>query len=189
MDLPNIILNPATAVTALNNLTSGTYQFELKASNSIGEVGKDTVDVLATYGTLSVIQTEFFAKPVNDKVLLAWKTTPQTNNSYFLIERSYNGKLFKEIGRVNAVAKYSAENGYLFSDKQPAGGINYYRLKIIDQNGMTTYSKVVSAVIIAVKNNANFNIGKVLLSAGNRNIKIIIYSNQQQIVNAVICRC
>ena len=53
-----------------------------------------------------------------------------------------DSRVFKSIGNVPANGK--AENNYHLMDNQPMEGVNYYRLKMVDLDGTTTYSQVVA---------------------------------------------
>ncbi|OQP55905.1 hypothetical protein A4H97_20150 [Niastella yeongjuensis] len=101
-----------------------------------------------------IVQTSSIALPVNlltfngrlinDDMHLQWKTTSETNNDYFDIERSFDGKTFAAIGRV-AGNNGTTTQTYNWID---AGAANlhsklYYRLKIVSTSGEAEYSAVV----------------------------------------------
>jgi hypothetical protein len=71
---------------------------------------------------------------------LTWRTESEKDNSHFDIERSTDGSTFHSIGQVRGNNKPSS---YQFVDNQPFA-MTYYRLKQVDFDGTTTYSKVVS---------------------------------------------
>ncbi|MCE7041221.1 C25 family cysteine peptidase [Dyadobacter sp. CY312] len=102
-------------------------------------------------GSLPVGLFGFQAKLFEDtKVKLEWSTAWEKNNSHFLVERSYNGKQFEEIGRIEGKMDTDYENSYQFVDIQPNAGTNYYRIKSIDQipgNVDNNFSKIVSVEI------------------------------------------
>ena len=64
--------------------------------------------------------------------LLQWNTASETNNNYFSVERSADGKNFKAIGQVKGAGNSTQENSYSFLDVWAPEGINYYRLKQTD---------------------------------------------------------
>lgn len=74
---------------------------------------------------------------------LEWTTASEKNNAYFAVEKSLDGKEFKEAGRVTGK---NAPNGakYTFEDKITAS-VTYFRLKQVDFDGKTTYSAIVVA--------------------------------------------
>lgn len=77
---------------------------------------------------------------------LEWKTASETNNDYFAIERSDDGKLFHEIARIAGAGNSNSEISYRYLDQT----INYsnqffYRLKQSDQTGEVYYSSSIHA--------------------------------------------
>jgi hypothetical protein len=77
----------------------------------------------------------------NDKITLNWRTATEQNTEAFDVEQSADAKTFEKIGTVKARGSNST---YVFTDEQGLKGITYYRLKIKDFDGKTSYSKVLS---------------------------------------------
>ncbi len=77
------------------------------------------------------------------KIVLAWATNLEKNNQGFEIQKSKDSKNWTKIGWVEGKGKMSTS--YRFPDEHPYLGINLYRLKQIDKDGKTTFSKIVSA--------------------------------------------
>jgi predicted outer membrane repeat protein len=73
--------------------------------------------------------------------LLIWKTAEEKNVRNFDLERSIDGQNFIKIGTVKSRGSNSA---YSYFDNQPIFGLNYYRLKINDLDGKTSFSKIIS---------------------------------------------
>lgn len=73
------------------------------------------------------------------KALITWQTGSETNTREFVVERSIDGRFFSTIAIVAAIGSNST---YGLEDNNPAKGINYYRLKIIDKDGSFEYSDV-----------------------------------------------
>lgn len=71
--------------------------------------------------------------------VLQWGTIDEMNTHRFDIERSLNGSHYNRISTVKA-----GFTNYTFTDEQPLPGINYYRLKVIDNDGKFSYSAVKS---------------------------------------------
>jgi hypothetical protein len=79
--------------------------------------------------------------------VLNWSTIRERNNSYFILERSRDGKTFSAI---SAAIPSQALNGnseeklaYTYTDQQPMNGHNYYRLLQVDLDGKNNYSQIV----------------------------------------------
>ncbi len=91
----------------------------------------------------------FTAKMQNNKrVLNEWATANEVNISHFNIQRSFNGKDFENIGKVNGkgsnqrnIYQYS-DDAILISSLKVTGKTLYYRLEIWDKDGKKTYSPV-----------------------------------------------
>ncbi|MCH2044232.1 MAG: T9SS type A sorting domain-containing protein [Saprospiraceae bacterium] len=80
----------------------------------------------------------------NRQVALNWITAHHDKVSYFAVERSLDGIDFEELGEVSAS---STINSYQYLDNRPFYGMNYYRLRIINEDGTFVYSKIRSVEI------------------------------------------
>lgn len=81
---------------------------------------------------------------------LKWQTSDEINNKGFNVERSSNGNTWQTIGFVKAAGTgISSLNQYRFTDVDPQGGINYYRLNQLDLDGNSTYSTVINVRLSA----------------------------------------
>lgn len=101
-----------------------------------------TFEITASAAILTVELTLFKAFKLGNQSQLDWTTANESDNQYFAIERSKDGKTFKEIGIVNSKGASYEKQDYSFIDPTPAKGFNYYRLKQVDFNGKYDYSKV-----------------------------------------------
>ena len=97
-------------------------------------------------GVLPVELTTFNANKSGKINILAWQTASERNNSHFNVERSFNGENgWATIGSVKGKGTSTLSNDYNFNDETPLS-ISYYRLKQMDFDGKSEYSKVVSVV-------------------------------------------
>lgn len=109
-------------------------------SNLVTNYGSTTTDhypVFTRYmfsleAPLPVKLEKFTAVKENSDVKLTWETAQEVNSKAFIIERSADGKNFVEIGKVNAAQNSVLRKTYLFIDKKPLTGNNFYRLKSVD---------------------------------------------------------
>ena len=88
------------------------------------------------------------------EVLLDWRVKDEVNMKQYDVQRSVDGKNFTTIGTVNNLGK----EVYTLIDPKPAQGINYYRLSMVESNGLTNYSHIVAI---------NINDGKALHASPN----------------------
>jgi hypothetical protein len=92
---------------------------------------------------LPIELVSFQAIPLEEKVDLKWTTSSETNNNFFTVEKSLDGKDFFEIGIVEGAHNSTETRNYQLPDKNPVYGISYYRLKQTDFDGKYTYSDIV----------------------------------------------
>lgn len=74
------------------------------------------------------------------------------------------------------------EGMYKLTDVNPNGGVNYYRLKIIDLDGTFRYSQVVSINF----NSIQFNTFKIVENPVITQVKLNIFSKENQVANMFI---
>jgi hypothetical protein len=91
-------------------------------------------------GVLPVKLSAFSAKNQESSVLLQWRSESEINASHFEVERSANGRDFEKIASVAA----SNASDYSTVDNAPLKGLNHYRLRMVDNNGAFSFSKIVS---------------------------------------------
>lgn len=80
----------------------------------------------------------FTALKGNNEVALHWTVAEEINFRQYEVEKSTDAIHFKTIGIVLA----AAHDRYNFTDKEPAKGMNYYRLKMVDEDGTFAYSSI-----------------------------------------------
>jgi hypothetical protein len=73
--------------------------------------------------------------------LLTWTTASEQDASHFEIERSSDGKTFDKIGEIKAKG---TANTYNLTDADPLSKITYFRLKMVNNDGTFSYSKIIS---------------------------------------------
>ncbi|WP_191967962.1 T9SS type A sorting domain-containing protein [Rhizosphaericola mali] len=118
-------------------------------------IGQDGSEDKAEYGARSTnITTSSTALPIrllsftvtenNTSNILNWQTAVETNNNYFVIEKSTDGNNFDSIGTVKGAGNSDQTLSYSYTDDEPVSGTNYYRLKQVDFDGNYTYSSIAS---------------------------------------------
>ena len=91
--------------------------------------------IVGANASLPVELVNFSARIVEKITEIRWSTSSETNNDYFVIERSADGHSFAEIGRVDGAGTVREPHAYTYLDRQPAPGLNYYRLRQVDVDG------------------------------------------------------
>lgn len=104
--------------------------------------------ILAADNPVSV--NYFTGTKQNGNHLLNWKLTCNSTPAVTMVmQRSTDGVNYTAVFSEYATALRCLQPFY-FTDNQPASGVNYYRIKMIDANGKVTYSSIIS-LINAVK--------------------------------------
>ncbi len=92
---------------------------------------------------LAVELTEFYGEIRESSNLLYWTTATETDNDYFVLERSNNGTNFEAVGVIPGQINSVVETNYEFEDEQPFVGQNFYRLRAVDVFGLSEFSTVI----------------------------------------------
>ena len=98
--------------------------------------------------------TQFKGQLLEKQSYLTWVATAEENLKTYEIEKSIDGTNFSKVGSVNA--KNISEAYYNFTDAENTNGNSYYRLKMIDVNGLFKYS-----AIILLSNELSFEVNNV----------------------------
>lgn len=98
---------------------------------------------------LPVTWVSFTGTATENEVVLLWSTAYEFNNSHFDIQRSSNGTDFITIGTVSGVGNSRTLQTYQFTDYEPLRGMAYYRIRQVDFDGMSDYSKIVTVTYFA----------------------------------------
>ncbi len=143
---------------------------------SIG--GISTLKLISFTGSLSLNMT----------VALNWITTLETRTNYFVVERTKDNMYYQPIDTVYALNNGDFTQNYDATDNNPYEGMNYYRLRIVDLDGSTTYSPIVAIRVtnetapLMYPNPANTYVN---IAAGTEQIK---YVNVYNILGSTILR-
>ena len=154
-------------------LAKSSYDISFEFDNSLGdlvgynefsvEINADQEQIEKTYTnnrgkrsfyvkstSLPVRLLNFDAKERKKDIYIYWSSINELNCDKYVVEKSLDGINFDDLESIKAKGNNSNNtNIYNVIDLNPSIGLNYYRLKQIDFDGKSTYSKVVS---IAMEN-------------------------------------
>ena len=94
---------------------------------------------------ISSLFSEVTAVYNNDKVEISWNNPLHIKVDYFVIERSKTGKKFKAIQKINTKENVGHSIEYFEIDYKPFNVKAFYRIKQVDIDGNSYYSKIVYA--------------------------------------------
>ena len=106
--------------------------------------GSDNIDVQIDEIVLPIELIYFEASLGISGIQLNWATASETNNEYFLIQRSTNGIDFNTISKIEGAGTSYNTLHYSFLDDEQIEQIIYYRLVQYDFNGKYSTSKIIA---------------------------------------------
>jgi len=134
----------AWTIKATANSVSGdkiifnNYDFNNNAEDGYYTIG--TLNYMISPLPIELI--DFNAVKNDNKVDLFWSTATETNNDYFVVEKSKNGIDFEQLSTVKGAGNSINTIEYADVDYNSYQGISYYRLKQVDFSGKFSYSKI-----------------------------------------------
>lgn len=114
--------------------TNGNFVTWSGATASYGNTGCTNV--------IPISLTDFHATFNTGNASLNWQTAIEINTDHFEIQRSFDGEHFAKLANVTAAGNSSTPKSYSFTDRNIEYKATYYRLKEIDKDGASVYSKV-----------------------------------------------
>lgn len=108
--------------------------------------GNDRVSYSQSYSTLPVSLIKWSVTAEDDnRALLKWTTTNAVDFDHFVVQRSTDGASFQDIQSIAAASGDSlAQQDYSYTDQDNWNGVLYYRLALVDHDGQTNYSNIMS---------------------------------------------
>ena len=136
----------------VNSSNFGVAIAAIRTANGANEGKVDHIRITVCYDfmILPVKLTSFTAQKNGLLLDLKWQATEESNMHHYELERSFDGSSFSSIQNVNS--RNQSNTNYTATDIQPNKGVNYYRLKMIDNNGRITYSKIAAVHFSSGKN-------------------------------------
>jgi lysophospholipase L1-like esterase len=108
----------------------------VKAKNIFGPTG----------GPLPATFLKTNARFEKGKGQIQWTTSREINIAAFEVQRSLDGSNYSALGKINAHNNPASVYDYSFEDNQPAKGVNYYRIAVLDLDGKIQYSPILKLV-------------------------------------------
>ncbi len=108
---------------------------------------------------LPVKLTGFKVVRENDVASLSWTTHGELNSDRFEIERSFDGVAFTKVGTVRSNGNTEEEKSYSFRDAISNNtNVIYYRLRMVDIDATSSYSKIVALRLNGLTTLSNFTV-------------------------------
>ena len=120
--------------------------FEFNATSVVNKEGWDALvsSVPVACTPLPVELINFSGEKHGNTNELSWITATETNNDYFIVEYSSDGKSWSEIKTISGSGNSSTQNTYISLHRDFEVGVNYYRLRQVDYDGSMTAHGIIS---------------------------------------------
>jgi len=112
-------------------------------------VGKSDISITPQNISLPIRLLTFTAKKLDERIVkLSWTTSLEINSDYFVIERSKDGRVWTEIGTVEAAGNSHTLRAYDYIDSalptmsRVRENTLYYKLRMVDQDRGFAYSDI-----------------------------------------------
>jgi hypothetical protein len=172
--------SPTVIITGVNppsvicqNPTVNVFPVTLTIEDLSGNTAQcNSIVVLDGCAALDVELLSFTGYNENGKNFLDWVTVTEINTDYFILEKSLDGVNFVALDQVPAAGNSTTRLEYGSIDHNPAVGVNYYRLKVVDQDGTYEYSEI---VVIEVR--SDFAIQSLIPNPTNGQVQVVFSSD------------
>jgi hypothetical protein len=138
--IPNY--NPDSLAIKLIGTGYTSTTFEYAYVDQAGEQSPPAPYTIRWEKPLPVTLVSFTATARENAAELNWATSEETNSDHFEIQRSTDGKAWKNVGNLAAQGESKVKKTYTFTDREPETGENLYRLKMVDTDGTFAFSAI-----------------------------------------------
>lgn len=97
-----------------------------------------------TLPSLAVDLLSFSGQQKGQTIPLKWETATETDNQYFELKRSTDGRHFQPIAKIDSRGNSTYSQDYQFIDESPALGLNYYQLCQVNVDGRVTNLELIA---------------------------------------------
>ncbi len=119
----------------------------------------------------------FEARGLDEGVILFWETQEEWQADSYTIERSADGATWQSIGQLEAGGNNTSLRRYVFVDRTPYMGANYYRLVATDYTGDSHVSSYLDMEYDGAFDPAIFP--NPVRAAGQLNVRLFGFENQE----------
>lgn len=162
--------------------------FTACSDEQYGETHDYNIQVLAM-APLPLTLLSFEAVQFEKQVTLHWTTAGERNVARYKVETSADGISFSPGANVPA-KNNSSDLSYSWTDEQPLNGDRFYRLKMIDNDGQFTSSKIlrlsnVQKELASVYPNPVRNLFTLSVSSGLLNTEAVLLDSKGTVVQKI----
>lgn len=127
----------------LNNITR--YNFSVTADAASKSQNRFHIQ-FRNMSVVPVTITDVQAFKTEDAIRVEWNVQNESNIRRYEVEKSADGRSFSKLGEIGS-PRNQGSNSYHITDPAPAAGMNFYRIKSIEQTGRSQYSSIVKVLV------------------------------------------
>lgn len=172
------------AIIANNLIVGNTYYLMIDGCN--GDNCDYTISGMTGVAVILPVELlSFNCNKTNSQTTLYWETISETNNDYFIIQRSEDGESFYDVGIVSGAGNSNQLLEYQWEDENVVNNQSYYRIQQFDYDGHYSYFDIITC---QESNNSlegiayNYN-------SGDNTIEISLAGESPSTYNLVIYDC
>ena len=143
-----------SAITGAGGINAtGTITTDPPTGSIFGSTTDCTVPPCAAGpGAVPIELNYFISRSTDDHILLEWETLSESNNNYFILDRSIDGHFFEELAKIPGSGNSQEKNKYSFEDFDVIGGVYYYRLWQTDFDGASSLLGILGQSFKGIEN-------------------------------------
>ncbi|HEU4472461.1 MAG TPA: T9SS type A sorting domain-containing protein [Flavisolibacter sp.] len=139
--------NGSLSISTNTFTSSGTYSVVIKATSLSGLTVCSSAPSAATVAVNGVLPVSFLDVSARKEALgnaVRWLVAEEQDVAYYVVERSSDGISFAAAGQVAYSPLATSPKQYGFTDAQALAGRIYYRIRQVDLDGKSHFSKTVT---------------------------------------------
>lgn len=169
----------------VTNTFAGTSQVYWGATSATGGLNNQQYFCPSTIVLLPVELKRFESVCNGKNEVFEWSTASESRVDRFILEYTYNGLVYFPVGEVTANGNSQYESNYSFEVDSKDVKQRYYRLKMIDTDGMYEYTDIIASKRCSISSeliNTIVHKDKILNVSSSRDVAIKITNQMGQIV-------
>ncbi|HTL08714.1 MAG TPA: T9SS type A sorting domain-containing protein [Chitinophagaceae bacterium] len=121
------------------------FKITLSGNSDVAFVAYNNNAINIFTSLLPATLSNLSARNTSNGVTVDWTSSNEINSASYIVERSTDGSVFTPVSKVLALNNPMGSR-YTSADPAAPAGKLYYRLQMVDRDGRTTYSKVVTVI-------------------------------------------
>lgn len=131
--------------TAIPLVMNDTSRFRFQVTSDVNSARQDRFRIVfKPTTTVLVTLRNLIAKVINKDVAVEWTVENEINIHHYVLETSNNGIQFVDLSNIMASG---GNRSYDYLHLQPGSGDHFYRIRIVENSGRTSYSQVVKVTL------------------------------------------